>query len=99
MKQTKAQNMREEVITEENIGKELEERLLPSEFNTSKKLESFLQGTVFKSKTNNSLRQNSGDGEDGADQLRRQLIGDASVLLFNFPCGDSALQPLSSTCL
>ena len=99
MKQTKAQNMREEVITEENIGKELEERLLPSEFNTSKKLESFLQGTVVESKTNNSLRQNSGDGEDGADQLRRQLIGDASVLLFNFPCGDSALQPLSSTCL
>lgn len=30
---------------------------------------------------------------------RSWLIDDASVLLFNFPCGDSALQPLTSTCL
>ena len=91
--------MREEVITEVNTGKELQECLLPSGFNKSKKLESFLQGTVVKSKTNNSPRQNSGDGEDGADQLKRRLIGAASVLLFSFPCGDSALQPLSSACL
>lgn len=62
--------MREEVITEENTRKELEESLLLSEFNKSKKLESFLQGTVVKSKTNNNPKQNSGDGEDGVDQLR-----------------------------
>ena len=56
--------MREEVITEENTRKELEESLLLSVFN---KL--FLQRTVVKSKTNNNPKQNSGDGEDGADQL------------------------------
>lgn len=41
----------ERIITEENTGKELEESLLLSGFNKSKKLESFLQGTVVKSKT------------------------------------------------
>ena len=41
--------MREEVITEENTRKELEESLLLSVFNKS-----FLQGTVVKSKTNNN---------------------------------------------
>lgn len=56
--------MREEVITEENTRKELEESLLLSVFNKS-----FLQRTVVKSKTNNNPKQNSGDGEDGADQL------------------------------
>lgn len=56
--------MREEVITEENTRKELEESLLLSVFNKS-----FLQGTVVKSKTNNNPKQNSGDGEDGDDQL------------------------------
>ena len=41
--------MREEVITEENTRKELEESLLLSVFNKS-----FLQRTVVKSKTNNN---------------------------------------------